>query len=87
MALRTAGRSFRTSDAPRDVSKPCSRQTSRRTAASVSLKVGCFLRCQAAVATARRAGALSRVARSVTSENRPSKQGVVRAMARSDHCR
>ncbi len=85
MALRSAGRSFRMSEARREVSKPCSRQNSRRTAARVSLKVGCLLRYQAAVATARRARGLRRAASRVTRENRPSKHGVVRAMARSDH--
>src|SRR3954463_2825881 len=87
MPSSIAGRSFFTSGAIWDVRKPCSRQISRRTAASVSAKVGLFLRYQAAVATARRAWRLSRAARSVTRENSPSKQGVVRAMARSDHWR
>src|SRR3954468_4157665 len=87
MPSSSAGRSFFTSGAIWDVRKPCSRQISRRTAASVSAKVGLFLRYQAAVATARRAWRLSRAARSVTRENSPSKQGVVRAMARSDHWR
>src|SRR4051812_48070175 len=87
MPSSSAGRSFFTSGAIWDVRKPCSRQISRRTAASVSAKVGLFLRYQAAVATTRRAWRLSRAARSVTRENSPSKQGVVRAMARSDHWR
>src|SRR4051794_24766293 len=78
MPSSSAGRSFFTSGAIWDVRKPCSRQISRRTAASVSAKVGLFLRYQAAVATARRAWRLSRAARSVTRENSPSRQGVVR---------
>src|SRR3954463_5779404 len=76
MPSSIAGRSFFTSGAIWDVRKPCSRQISRRTAASVSAKVGLFLRYQAAVATARRARRLTRAARSVTRENSPSKQGV-----------
>src|SRR3954464_4644467 len=87
MPSSSAGRSFFTSGAIWDVRKPCSRQISRRTAASVSAKVGLFLRYQAAVATARRAWRLSRAAMSVIRENSPSKQGVVRAIALSDHWR
>ncbi|RKK01140.1 hypothetical protein EBE87_27315 [Pseudoroseomonas wenyumeiae] len=59
----------------------------RRTAARVSLKVGRSLRYQALLAAALRSEALSWAARRVTSENSPSRHGVVRAMARSDHCR
>jgi len=55
MALRRAGRSFFMLAALRDVTKPCSLQISRRTAASVSEKVGRCLRYQALVAVARRA--------------------------------
>src|SRR3954469_10772640 len=68
MPSSSAGRSFFTSGAIWDVRKPCSRQISRRTAASVSAKVGLFLRYQAAVATARRSWRLSRAARSVIRE-------------------
>src|SRR5215210_3635580 len=87
MPSSSAGRSFFTSGAIWDVRKPCSRQISRRTAASVSAKVGLFLRYQKAVATARRSWRLSRAAMSVIKENSPSKQGVVRAIALSDHWR
>ena len=55
MALRRAGRSFFMLAALRDVTKPCSLQISRRTAASVSEKVGRCLRYQALVAVAWRA--------------------------------
>src|ERR1700712_3955958 len=55
MALRSVGWSFGASDARVDVTKPCSRQILRRTAASVSEKVWCCLRYQALVATAWRA--------------------------------
>src|SRR5215212_541135 len=58
MPSSSVGRSFFTSGAIWDVRKPCSRQISRRTAASVSAKVGLFLRYQAAVATARRSWTL-----------------------------
>src|SRR3954469_16062387 len=69
------------------MAKPCSWQKCRRTAASVSLKVGRRLRYQAALITAPRAFGLSCAASKVTRENSPSRQGVVRAMARSDHWR
>src|SRR3954465_5258975 len=65
------------------MAKPCSWQKCRRTAASVSLKVGRRLRYQAALITAPRAFGLSCAASRVTRENSPSRQGVVRAMARS----
>ena len=70
-----------------DRSKPCSRQNCRRTAARVSAKVGRGLRYQASVRTAERARRSRRAASSVTIENSASRQGVVRAMARSDHWR
>src|SRR3712207_8834782 len=51
MPSRSAGRTFAVSVGCREVSKPCSDQTSRRTAARASEKVGCFLRYQAAAET------------------------------------
>src|SRR3712207_1050905 len=53
MPSRRAGRSFVGLEACRDVRKPCSRQTWRRTAARVSEKVGRGLRYQAAAETRR----------------------------------
>ena len=53
MPSRSAGLSFLMFEAGRDMAKPCSRQNSRRTAASVSEKVGRRLRYQALFATAR----------------------------------
>ena len=85
MPWRSPGRSFLTSGCRPDRSKPCSRQNCRRTAARVSAKVGRGLRYQASVQTAERARRSRRAASSVTIENRASRQGVVRAMARSDH--
>jgi hypothetical protein len=58
-----------------EVTKPCSRQTSRRTAARVSEKVGRCLRYQALMAVARRAWGVSCFPSRVTSEGRPSRQG------------
>src|SRR5919202_2029648 len=87
MPSRRAGRSFVGLHVRRDVRKPCSRQSWRRTAARVSAKVGRRLRYQAAAETWSRAWRLRRAASRVTTENRPSRQGVVRAMALSDHCR
>ncbi len=76
MPSRSAGRSFVGSGECGEVSKPCSDQTCRRTAARVSEKVGCFLRYQAAVDTRRRARWSRRAASRVTTENSPSRQGV-----------
>src|SRR3954452_16218805 len=85
MPSRSAGLSFVGSGECRDVSKPCSRQNCRRTAARVSEKVGSFLRYQAMVKTCRRARCSRRVAASsVTIENSPSRQVVVRTIALSD---
>jgi len=81
MPSRSAGQSFCMFDAGWDMAKPCSRQNLRRTAASVSEKVGRRLRYQALVETAWRACGVSCAASKVTRENRPSRQGVVRAMA------
>ena len=50
LCRRSAGRSFRISDVVRDRTEPCSCQSSRRTAANVSEKVGRCLRYQAPVA-------------------------------------
>ena len=55
MPWRRAGWGFLTSDRRRDVRKPCSAQTRRRTAARASAKVGRGSRYQAAVQTAERA--------------------------------
>ena len=68
-----------------EVTKPCLRQSWRRTAASVSEKVGRRLRYQALAAVARRVCGVSCLPSRVTKENKPSKQGVVRAIALSDH--
>src|SRR5215213_5402621 len=87
MPSRSAGRSFVGSTRCREVSKPCSAQIWRRTAARVSEKVGRLLRYQAASETRRRAWWPRRVASSMTTENSPSRQGVVRAMDWSDHWR
>src|ERR687894_2028044 len=87
MPSRSAGRSFAASAECRDVIKPCSAQIWRRTAARVSEKVGCSLRYQAVAETRRRAWRSSRVASRATIENSANRQGVVRAIALSDHCR
>src|SRR3954447_10406845 len=87
MPWRRAGLSFVASDRRRDVSKPCSRHSCRRTAARVSAKVGRGLRYQASVDTAVRAWRSRRAASRDTRENSPSRQGVARAIARSDHWR
>lgn len=70
-----------------DVAKVRSRQIAQRTAASASAKVGRALGYHAAIAMRRRCWAVSRAASSVTMENRASRQGVVRAIAVSDHFR
>ena len=67
-AFRSAGRGLAASPARRDISKPCSRQTWRRTAARVSLKVGRDLRYQALFAAAERSEGLSRAASRATTE-------------------
>src|SRR5215213_3254074 len=87
MPSRSAGRSFMVSAECRDVIKPCSAQNWRRTAARVSAKVGRSLRYQAVAETRRRAWRSSRVASKATIENSASRQGVVRAIALSDHWR
>src|SRR5215213_1327878 len=50
-------------------------------------EVGCFLRYQAVTEACRRTRGSRRMASSVTIENSPSRQGVVRAIALSDHWR
>lgn len=70
---------------PRDTAKPCSLQIARRTAARVSAKVGRCLWYQALDRTWTRARPSRRDANRVTIENSPSRHGVVRAMALSDH--
>ncbi len=87
MPLRRAGGSFVASRAWRDSAKPCSLQISRRTVARLSAKVGRCLWYQALAETRSWARLLRRDASRATTENRPSRQGVVRAMALSDHCR
>ena len=79
MASRRAGGSLCRLAPPAEVTTPCSRQTSRRTAANVSEKVGCGLRHHVQVAVAWRISGVSWAASSVVSENRPSRRGVVRA--------
>ena len=70
-----------------DATKPCSLQMARRTAAKLSAKVGRCLWYQAAVAACTRRRPSRRDASRATTENRPSRHGVVRAMAFSDHGR
>jgi hypothetical protein len=81
MASRSALGSFLLFGLDPDIEKPCALQISRRTAARVSAKVGCCLRYQAAVETAKRARLVRRVPSNVTMENSASRQGVVRAIA------
>ena len=73
----------------RDMDKPGGRHRARRTAAMASLKVGSRLPYQAAVRvrTAPVGARASSSAQTATKENNPSSAGVVRRMARSDHCR
>src|SRR4051812_1358482 len=59
----------------------------RRTRARASLKVGACFGYQRTHSGRRPCAASSCVAHSVTSENKPSSAGVVRRMAKSDHCR
>ena len=73
----------------RDMDKSGGVQSTRRTAAMASVNVGSCLRYHAA-AFGRSAVALARArlsAHTAISENNPSKAGVVRRMARSDHWR
>ena len=70
-----------------DVEKACAIQSWRRTAASASEKVTAGLAYQAARLGRTRPRAARSLAQSVTRENKASRQGVVRAMARSDHWR
>ena len=84
-ASRRAGGSFAVSTDPREMAKPCSIQIARRTAARVSAKVGRCLWYQALDQTWTRVRQSRRDANRVTIENRPSRHGVVRAIALSDH--
>jgi len=59
----------------------------RCTSANASLKVGCIFRYQALARTGIARPATSRSAMNVTRENNPNSLGVVRAIARRDHCR
>jgi hypothetical protein len=69
----------------REVSKTVESQSVWRTLASASLKVSRGLRYQDACRG--RAPASASSAHSVTSENKPIRAGVVRAIASSDHWR
>ena len=73
----------------RDMHKSGGYQRARRTAAMASLKVGSRLSYHAAVRgrTAPIGERTIRFAQTVTKENNPSSAGVVRRIARSDHCR
>jgi len=64
-------------------------QSARRTAAMASLRVGTHLGYQAAIrgATTPAGVRVTRSAQVVIKENNPSSAGVVRRIARSDHCR
>src|SRR4028119_888435 len=73
MPSRSAGRSFAVSAECRDVSKPCSAQIWRRTAARASEKAGRFLRYHAAADTRRR---VRRPARAAGRGARASGRGV-----------
>jgi hypothetical protein len=85
-AVAEHGTEFMASDRLPDVSKPCSTQNCRRTAARASVKVGRGLRYQASVRTAEHALRLRCAASKATIENSASRQGVVRVIARSDYC-
>src|SRR5215212_8431623 len=87
MPSRSAGWSFAGSDECRDANQPWSHQICRRTAARVSEKVGRFLWYQAVAETRKQAWWPTWVPSRATMENSPSRQGVVRAIALSDHCR
>ncbi len=73
--------------APGHVEKVCRCQRWRRTAAMQSLKVGVDFAYQAAWWIRSSPCIVSPWDASVTTEKRPSRQGVVRAIARSDHWR
>ena len=85
MPSRRAGKSFAASPECRDAVKPCSLQNSRRAVARVSVKVGRCLCYQALAETWPQARQSRCDANRVATENSPSRQGVVRAMALSDH--
>ena len=71
----------------RDMTNPYSRQSSRHTAARVSEKVGSCLRCQVLLVAVGRTWGMNCLPSNITSENRQSRHGVVRAMALSDRRR
>src|ERR1700687_2075410 len=71
----------------RDIDKFEPLHSTRRTVAMASLKVGSSLAYQAADLGWRARATLASAAHRVMRENRPSRAGVVRAMARSDHWR
>ena len=75
------------SGAEADRQKAAWPQSSRRTRASASEKVGRALGYHAAWRTTSPGGPMRGCAQSVTSEKSPSKAGVVRRIARSDHWR
>ena len=70
-----------------EVAESCAVQSSCRTSARASLKVGSGLRYQRTHSTIGPRSAASLLAHSVTRENEASSAGVVRRMARSDHRR
>src|SRR5918911_1998889 len=78
---------FTVSVASADSRKVWQVHSSRRTKASASAKVKWSFRDQAGSGTVTRDRLRRCSASSVTKENRPSRAGVVRAMARSDHWR
>jgi hypothetical protein len=71
MPSRKRRGSFCMSGSLREIDKPCAFQISRRTAASVSAKVGCCLQHQAAVQTAQRVRGTSWLANNATRKNSP----------------
>src|SRR3954466_5779940 len=85
--LSTLAEIFGTSRQSGEAAKVGEVHSSRRTRARASLKVGACFGYQRTHAGRRRCVASVCVAQSVTSENKPSSAGVVRRMARSDHCR
>lgn len=85
MLSQRAGGSFVTSADCLDMTKPCSVQISRRTAARVSAKDGRCLWYQALDETWIQARLSRHDTSRVTIENSPCRHGVVRAMTLSDH--
>lgn len=70
-----------------EVGENCAAQSSRRTSARASLKVGSDLRYHRTRSTTGPRSAASWLAHSVTKENRANSAGVVRRMTKSDHWR